>query len=179
MQERRSTFVSGTSDVGVSMKLCNVGLPTSGTSVQLCNVGLPTSGTSVPDISSGMVTVDRLALGRPEVGQFHLMPFLLPTMFCDCDCESIVALSRDLVPPGGHASGWMRTARMLSDTRTNSLPGTSAENAARRVRSWVRRCAQIKSHPKSLNCTQSHSKKVPRVAADVQRPTEKSPTRWT
>jgi hypothetical protein len=46
------------------------------------------------------MSVDRLSLGRPQVGRFHLMPFLLPTMFCDCDNESIVALSRDLVPPG-------------------------------------------------------------------------------
>ena len=163
-------------------------------------MGWVEAGREDPHLHLQMGTCDRLALGRPEVGQYHLMPFLLPTMFCDCECESIVALSRDLVPPGGHAAGWMRTARVLSDTRSNSLPGTSAENAARRVRSWVRRCAQneLKSHPKSLDGgahpilsnTNAHMMatfdprarvacKVPRLAADVQRRTVKSPTRWT
>ena len=40
------------------------------------------------------------SLGNPEVGLIHLMPFLLPTKICDSENEAIVALARELVPPG-------------------------------------------------------------------------------
>jgi hypothetical protein len=40
------------------------------------------------------------SLGRPEVGLMHLMPFLLPTKICDSEHEAIVAMAREIVPPG-------------------------------------------------------------------------------
>ena len=56
------------------------------------------------------------ALGRPAAGVIHLMPFLLPTRFCDSTDPAIVALAAQLVPPD-----------------------TSAAEAAKRVRDWTRR----------------------------------------
>ena len=34
------------------------------------------------------------------MGEIHLMPFLLPTLYCDSESESIVGLAREVVPAG-------------------------------------------------------------------------------
>mmetsp|Transcript_29969 Transcript_29969/g.25267 ORF Transcript_29969/g.25267 Transcript_29969/m.25267 type:complete len:229 (-) Transcript_29969:112-798(-) len=61
------------------------------------------------------VPFDR-SLGRPAVDRMHLMPFLLPTNFCDSENAAIRTLAHELIPAG-----------------------TSAEEAAKMVRAWVRR----------------------------------------
>jgi len=54
-------------------------------------------------------------MGRPVEGRVHLMPFLLPTRFCDSMNTSIVDLSKQIIPEGA-----------------------TALEAAVRVRNWVR-----------------------------------------
>jgi len=45
------------------------------------------------------VPFDR-SLGRPAVDRMHLMPFLLPTNFCDSENAAIRTLAHELIPAG-------------------------------------------------------------------------------
>ena len=50
-------------------------------------------------MASLQVPFDR-SLGLPSVDRMHLMPFLLPTNFCDSENASIITLAHELIPAG-------------------------------------------------------------------------------
>lgn len=73
------------------------------------------------------------------------MPFLLPTTFCDSENDAIVALAHQLIPPGMRSAFVLRMSRVLRHSKSRSIPhcpaitDTGAEDAAKRVRAWVRK----------------------------------------